>query len=66
VIGSGTVGTGCLLELNGTGKLADPEYKEQWLQENDVVEMEVDGLGVLSNTIVREESDLSLLEGKKR
>ena len=66
VIGSGTVGTGCLLELNGTGKLADPEYKEQWLQENDVVEMEVDGLGVLSNTIVSEESDLSLLEGKKR
>jgi fumarylacetoacetate (FAA) hydrolase len=66
VIGSGTVGTGCLLELNGTGKLTDPEYKEQWLQENDVVEMEVDGLGVLSNTIVREESDLSLLEGKKR
>ena len=66
VIGSGTVGTGCLLELNGTGKLTDPEYKEQWLQENDVVEMEVDGLGVLNNTIVREESDLSLLEGKKR
>jgi fumarylacetoacetate (FAA) hydrolase len=66
VIGSGTVGTGCLLELNGTGKLADPEYNEQWLQENDVVEMEVDGLGVLSNTIVREESDWSLLEGKKR
>ena len=66
VIGSGTVGTGCLLELNGTGKLTDPEYKEQWLQENDVVEMEVDGLGVLNNTIVREESDWSLLEGKKR
>jgi len=66
VIGSGTVGTGCLLELNGTGKLTDPDYKEQWLQENDVVEMEVDGLGILSNTIVREESDLSLLEGKKR
>ena len=66
VIGSGTVGTGCLLELNGTGKLTDLEYKEQWLQENDVVEMEVDGLGVLNNTIVREESDWSLLEGKKR
>ena len=66
VIGSGTVGTGCLLELNGTGKLTDPEYKEQWLQENDIVEMEVDGLGILSNTIVREESDWSLLEGKKR
>ena len=65
VIGSGTVGTGCFLELNGTGKLNDPGYTEQWLQENDVVEMEVDGLSILSNTIVREDSDFSLLEGKK-
>jgi fumarylacetoacetate (FAA) hydrolase len=65
VIGSGTVGTGCFLELNGTGKLNDPGYTEQWLQPNDIVEMEVDGLGILSNTIVREDSDFSLLEGKK-
>jgi len=64
VIGSGTVGTGCFLELNGTGKLNDPGYTEQWLQENDVVELEIDGLGTLSNTIVREESDFSLLEAK--
>jgi fumarylacetoacetate (FAA) hydrolase len=66
VIGSGTVGTGCFLELNGTGRLNDPEYTEQWLQENDVVELEVDGLGILTNTIVREESDLSLLAIRKR
>lgn len=65
VIGSGTVGTGCFLELNGTGKRNDPGYTEQWLQPNDIVEMEVDGLGILSNTIVREDSDFSLLEGKK-
>lgn len=65
VIGSGTVGTGCFLELNGTGKLNDPEYKEQWLQEGDVVEMEIDGLGKLSNTIVKEESDFSILSLKK-
>ena len=44
VIGSGTVGTGCFLELNGTGKLNDPDYKEQWLQEGDVVEMEIEGI----------------------
>jgi fumarylacetoacetate (FAA) hydrolase len=44
VIGSGTVGTGCFLELNGTGKLQDPNYKAQWLQPNDVVEMEIEGL----------------------
>jgi fumarylacetoacetate (FAA) hydrolase len=65
IIGSGTVGTGCFLELNGTGKLNDPSYTEQWLQENDVVELEVDGLGILSNTIVREDSDFSLLAIKK-
>jgi fumarylacetoacetate (FAA) hydrolase len=65
VIGSGTVGTGCFLELNGTGKLNDANYKEQWLQEGDVVEMEIDGLGKLSNTIVKEESDFSILAKKK-
>ena len=66
IIGSGTVGTGCFLELNGTGKLNDPNYQEQWLQEGDVVEMEIDGLGKLSNTIVKEESDFSILDLKKK
>ena len=65
IIGSGTVGTGCFLELNGTGKLNDPNYQEQWLKEGDVVEMEIDQLGVLSNTIVAEETDWSLLKIKK-
>ena len=65
VIGSGTVGTGCFLELNGTGKLNDPEYIEQWLQAGDIVEMEIDGLGKLSNTIVAEETDWSILQLKK-
>jgi len=65
VIGSGTVGTGCFLELNGTGKLNDPDYKEQWLQAGDNIELEVDGLGILANTIVREEDSASLLAKKK-
>ena len=65
VIGSGTVGTGCFLELNGTGKLNDSSYKEQWLQPGDVVDMEITGLGKLSNTIVKEESDFSILDLKK-
>src|SRR4051812_16284055 len=65
VIGSGTVGTGCFLELNGTGKLNNPEYNEQWLQDGDEVDMEIDGLGTLSNTIVGEETDWSLLKIKK-
>jgi fumarylacetoacetate (FAA) hydrolase len=65
VIGSGTVGTGCFLELNGTGKLNNPDYKEQWLQPGDVVEMEIDGLGILTNTIVKEDTDFSILAKKK-
>nr|MCU0395581.1 fumarylacetoacetate hydrolase family protein [Chitinophagaceae bacterium] len=65
VIGSGTVGTGCFLELNGTGKLNDPNFIPQWLQDGDVVEMEIDGLGLLTNTIVAEDTDWSILDKKK-
>jgi fumarylacetoacetate (FAA) hydrolase len=42
VLGSGTVGTGCILE-HGDGR---------WLQPGDVVELEVEGIGVLRNRIV--------------
>jgi fumarylacetoacetate (FAA) hydrolase len=66
VIGSGTVGTGCFLELNGTGLLNDPAYQPQWLKPGDQVVMEVTGLGVLENTIVAERSDWSILEQKKQ
>lgn len=65
VIGSGTVGTGCFLELNGTGLLNDPNYKTQWLQPEDIVEMEITGLGILSNVIKKEDSDFSLFAQKK-
>ncbi|HEX8315875.1 MAG TPA: fumarylacetoacetate hydrolase family protein [Flavisolibacter sp.] len=65
IIGSGTVGTGCFLELNGTGKLANPDYQEQWLQNGDVVEMEIDGLGILTNTITEEGPEWSILKRKK-
>ena len=65
VIGSGTVGTGCFLELNGTGLLNDPNFKPQWLQPNDVVEMEIEGLGRLSNTIRKVDTDFSILALKK-
>ena len=46
VIGSGTCGTGCFLELNGSG-ITD----NQWLEEGDTVELTIEGLGTLSNTI---------------
>lgn len=65
VIGSGTVGTGCFLELNGTGKLGDPNYQEQWLKKGDSVVLEIDGLGALENTIEAEDDDFSILALKK-
>ena len=39
ILGSGTVGNGCGLELN------------RWIQPGDVVELEIENLGVLRNTI---------------
>ena len=57
IIGSGTVGTGCLLELNGTGKIKNSNYNEVWLKEGDVVKMKIDKLGEISNKIVSESSD---------
>ncbi len=44
VIGSGTVGTGCILEL---GTNVHP-----WLQRDDEVELEIEGIGVLRNRII--------------
>ncbi len=46
VIGSGTVGTGCLLELTKT--------KGPWLKIGDVIELEVEGIGILRNVIAGE------------
>lgn len=66
IIGSGTVGTGCFLELNGTGKLNNPDYEEKWLQEGDEIELEVEALGTLKNTIMKDESDFSILDRKKK
>jgi fumarylacetoacetate (FAA) hydrolase len=43
VLGSGTVGTGCLLEITkGEGP---------WLQPGDLVELEIERLGILSNRV---------------
>src|SRR6266536_2872833 len=41
VLGSGTAGTGCILE-HGDGR---------WLQRGDVVELEVEGIGILRNRV---------------
>jgi len=65
IIGSGTVGTGCFLELNGTGKLTHPDFQEQWLRPGDQIELAIESLGILRNTIVLEETDYSILNLKK-
>ena len=65
IIGSGTVGTGCFLELNGTGKLNNPQYQEQWLQPGDQIELHIEALGTLRNILVQETTDYSILQLKK-
>ncbi len=40
IIGSGTVGTGCGLEL------------DRWLKRGDVIELEIEKIGVLRNRVV--------------
>jgi fumarylacetoacetate (FAA) hydrolase len=65
IIGSGTVGTGCFLELNGTGKLKDPDYTEQWLQPGDTIELNIESLGTLYNQVLEEPADYSILRLKK-
>jgi 2-keto-4-pentenoate hydratase/2-oxohepta-3-ene-1,7-dioic acid hydratase in catechol pathway len=47
IIGSGTVGTGCILELGA--------QVHRWLKPGDKVDLEVDHLGVLQNEIIAEE-----------
>ncbi len=44
VLGSGTVGTGCILELT-------PEAVGGWLKSGDVVELTIERLGTLRNTV---------------
>ena len=60
IIGSGTVGTGCLLEINGTNKLKHADFAEMWLQENDVVEMEIENLGKITNKIISNNSNYKI------
>ena len=43
VIGSGTVGTGCLLELT--------KFQGPWLKPGDIVELEIERIGILRNTV---------------
>lgn len=69
VIGSGTVGTGCYLELNGTwareAKEKGESFTPVWLQEGDLIELEITKLGRLSNRIIKSKNSYSILSKKK-
>jgi len=69
VIGSGTVGTGCYLELNGTWAIEAKEkgqaHKPIWLDDGDEIELEITGLGVLKNRIKKSKTSRSILSKKK-
>ena len=45
LLGSGTVGSGCILELG-------PEHTGGWLKPGDVVELEIERLGILRTPII--------------
>lgn len=70
VIGSGTVGSGCYLELNGTwaleAKAKGTQFTPIWLAEGDSIELEITGLGRLKNTIAKSPADYSILAKKKQ
>jgi fumarylacetoacetate (FAA) hydrolase len=69
VIGSGTVGTGCYLELNGTWSIEAKEkgqsFTPVWIKERDDFELEIEGLGVLKNKIRKSKTNRSILAKKK-
>lgn len=45
LLGSGTVGTGCILELG-------PENSGGWLKPGDTIELEIEEIGILKNRII--------------
>jgi fumarylacetoacetate (FAA) hydrolase len=70
VIGSGTVGTGCYLELNGTwaleAKKNGKEFEPVWLEDGDSIELEITGLGRLNNKVVKSKNEYSIPNRAKK
>lgn len=69
VIGSGTVGTGCYMELNGTwaneAKARGESFTPVWLKDGDTIELEITGMGKLVNRIRKNPESHSILAKKK-
>ena len=60
IIGSGPVGTGSLLEINGSNKLKNVNYEDVWLKEIDIVEMEIENIGRITNKIICNKSNYKI------
>lgn len=69
IIGSGTVGTGCYLELNGTwaleSKASNKEFTPIWIKEGDEMVLEITGLGSLKNKFYKSANTFSLMAKNK-
>ena len=65
IIGSGTVGGGCFLEINGTKKRTDKNYIDRWLKQGDIIKMEIDSIGNISNKIIKSKNNHSIQKLKK-
>tara|TARA_Y100001933_G_C18928501_1_gene534264 strand:- start:158 stop:1135 length:978 start_codon:yes stop_codon:yes gene_type:complete len=65
IIGSGTVGGGCFLEINGTKKRSDKNYIDRWLKQGDIIKMEIESIGNISNKIIKSNNDHSIQKLKK-
>jgi len=65
IIGTGTVSTGCFLDLNEIRATVAREIGEPftptWLNPGDIIELEIEELGKLKNRIVSTENDYSIL-----
>lgn len=70
VIGSGTVGTGCYMELNGTWAMQAKEKGEHfspvWLKPGDTIELEIEELGILKNTVGQAAGGYSIMAKKRK
>lgn len=70
IIGSGTVGTGCYLELNGTAALEARKNGEPftpvWIKDGDTMTLEIERLGSLTNSFKNSGTGYSILKKKKK
>ena len=53
------------LEINGTKKRTDKNYIDRWLKQGDIIKMEIESIGNISNKIIKSKNDHSIQKLKK-